>query len=690
MELGISDAHEGILVLPEEAPLGEPLRDYYGDTVFDIEVTPNRPDLLSVLGIAWEVAAQTHVKVKEPARVYPETATVSAAQRTSVTIEDRDLCPRYLAGIVERVKVGPSPAWLQERLLGAGMRPINNVVDITNYVMLEMGQPLHAFDFRKLGGGRIVVRRAHPDERLRTLDDVDRPLTPEVLVIADAHKAVAIGGVMGGADVEVTAGTTMVLLEAANFDPVSIRGTSGALGLRSEASVRFEKGLHPELAAVAARRAMALLVQVAGGRTKGLVDAYPAKRPDTRVVVTRRRVEQILGVDLPTGQVRTALMELGFTCRWVPPDRYVVRSPYWRTDVDLADDVVEELARATGYDRIETSSLAGAIPTPVNDPVRSLREQLKDAAIAAGLQEVITYALTTTEALAAVQSPEALEEHPPLRLENPMSSEQRVMRTSLRASILQAVAANLRRERGTVAIFEAARAYLSQGEDLPEERELIVGAVAGPRLGRWGEPLSEPVDLFDAKGALAEILERVGATVEFRPGDDHGLLRGRTAVLYAGDERLGVVGQVQPQLATRFGIESPVFLLELDVARLLPVIRGGVHHRPPSRFPAVIQDIAILVDASVEAGRVVQLIESSPLVGRTQLFDVYEGAPLPAGKRSLAFAVYFQSSEKTLTDADVADARRRMFRRLEHEVGPSCAAPNSPAAWRRRVSINLR
>ena len=668
-ELDLSEDHETILVLPEDAPVGAPLSDYLGDTIFDLEITPNRPDLLSLLGVAWEAGAQTGTKVSEPERAYAETASASAAQRASVTIDDRDLCSRYLAGIVERVKVGPSPGWLQERLSSAGLRPINNVVDITNYVMLEMGQPLHAFDFRKLAGGSIIVRRARPDERLRTLDGVDRALTPEMLVIADANKAVAIAGLMGGDAAEVTDATTVILLESANFDPVNVRATSTSLGLRSEASVRFEKGLHPELAAVAARRAMKLLVDLSGGRAaKGLVDAYPAKRQDTRVVVTRRRIEQVLGVDLSTTQVRAALTSLGFGCRWVPPDRYVVRVPYWRTDVNLPDDIAEELARATGYDKIEAAPLAGAVPPPVGHPVRLLRERLKDAAVAAGLQEVITYPLTTMENLARVVSPESLEVQPPLRLENPMSSEQAVMRSSLRASLLEALAANLRRERGSVALFESARAYLSRPDDLPDEREVIVGALAGVRRGRWGEPLDEAVDFYDAKGLVEDVFECCRADVEFRVGAEHGLLRGQTATIWAGDAQAGVLGQVHPQVAAAFDVAGPVFLFELDVARLLPAIREA-QHASISRFPAVMQDIALLVDAAVPAARVAAIIASSALVAGVGLFDVFEGSSLPTGKRSLAYAVSFQAPDRTLTDAEVAEARGRIVRRLEHELG---------------------
>jgi phenylalanyl-tRNA synthetase beta chain len=451
---------------------------------------------------------------------------------------------------------------------------------------------------------------------------------------------------------------------------VNVRRTSGALNLRTEASIRFEKGLHPELAAAAARRAMQLLVQYTGGRAaKGLVDAYPAKRADTRVVVTRRRIEQVLGVDLNTTQVRSALTELGFGCRWVPPDRYVVRAPYWRTDVTQADDVAEELARVVGYDKLESRPLAGSLPAPYSDPVRDLRERLRDAAVAAGLQEVITYPLTSTETLLRVQPPEALEIHPPLHVQNPLNSEQSVMRTSLRASVLQAVASNLRRERGTVALFESARTYLTLQDDLPQERELVVGAVAGMRQGRWGEPTSEPVDFYDAKGLLEETFARAGTDLSLEAAEEYALLRGRTASILAGKERAGVVGQVHPQVAAQFEIDTPVFLFEVDVEKLLPVARTAVRHKPLSRFPAVIQDLALLVDASVPAARITEAIASSALVAQATLFDVYEGVSLPKGKRSLAYQVHFQSLDKTLTDQEVADARRRIMRRLEHEFG---------------------
>jgi phenylalanyl-tRNA synthetase beta chain len=415
---------------------------------------------------------------------------------------------------------------------------------------------------------------------------------------------------------------------------------------------------------------MSLLVEHTGGRAaKGLVDVYPRKRRDTRVELTRERLVRVLGVDVGAAHVRTALTELGFGCRWVPPDRYVVRVPHWRTDVNIPDDVVEEIARATGYDKIEPLGLAGAIPQPVEALVRDLRERVKDAAAAAGFQEVINYPLTNSETLEAVVPKDILDLHPPLRLENPMSSEAVLLRASLRASVLQTAAANLRFEKGAVALLESGHIYLTQEGDLPEERERAVGVIAGHRSGRWGEPQPDSVDFFDAKGMLEALLERLGAQVEFRAGEDFGLLRGHTAAIIAAGDEAGVLGQVHPALASRFGIDGPVFLFDLDIERLLPAVSAEVKHEPLSRFPAVTQDIAILVDASVPAAGALRLIEAASLVAAARLFDVYEGAPLPKGKRSLAFSVEFQATDRTLTDADVADARRRIIRRLERELG---------------------
>jgi phenylalanyl-tRNA synthetase beta chain len=668
-ELGLSDYHEGILVLPEDAPVGAPLADYLGDPVLNIDVTPNRPDCLSVLGIAREVAALTGQTVREPPLDYAEEGR-PAKERAKIEIADRDLCARYCATIIDGVRIGPSPAWLQERLLAAGLRPISNVVDVTNYVMLELGQPLHAFDFAGIGGRRIIVRRSRPGETITTLDGSARPLAPDMLVIADANEAVAVGGVMGGAASEVNDNTTTVLLEAANFSAASLRRTSAALRLRTDASVRFEKGLSPELAMVGVRRATRLILELAGGQAApGVIDVYPGRQRVTRIAVTKERLRRILGVQLPVSQVRQTLTSLGFGCRWLPPDGYVVRVPYWRTDVRIADDVAEELARVIGYDELPSTTLAGVIPSAMPNPARRLREQVRDMLVSAGMQEVITYSLTDVESLAKVLSPETLAAHPPMRVANPMSREQEYLRTTLRSSLLETLAANLRyRQTGTVALFEAARLYMPRQDDLPQEVECLAGVVSGARPDRWGRP-GENVDFYDAKGYLDFLFDRLGLSPTYEEARDFALLPGRSAEARLDGRSLALVGQVHPRVLSAFDIEEDVFLFELDLEALLPHTGKPRRYRPLSRFPTVEEDIAIVVDEGVPAAQVQGIIETSSLVQRAVLFDVYTGPPVPAGKKSLAYSLAYQSSEHTLTDANVQRERRRIIERLTRLVG---------------------
>ena len=680
-ELGLSDYHEGILVLPADAPMGTPLDEYLGDTILDLDITPNRPDCLSVLGVAREVAALTSAwgggasgggsSVREPPHTYPEEGPL-IQEKVSVEIADPDLCSRYVATLIEGVKVGPSPAWMQERIVAAGMRPINNIVDITNYVMMELGQPLHAFDFERIGGGKIIVRRARPREPLTTLDGVQRRLDPEMLAIADATKPVALAGVMGGADSEVSDATTSVLLEAANFNNITIRRTSNALKMKSEASSRFDKGLSPELAAFGARRATKLIVELAGGRAAhGIVDVYPGKAPETRIEVRRSRIQQVLGIDPPTSRVRSVLAALGFGCRWQPPDTYQVLVPYWRTDVRIPDDVVEEVGRIVGYDQIPVGLVRGAIPPAPPQALRELREQVRDALAGAGMQEVITYSLTTLETIQRVVSPEALAASPPLHMANPMSSEHEWLRPSLRASLLRTLAANQRQREGPVALYEVARVYLSQGQDLPREPEHAAGVVSGRRLDRWGHVTEEDLDFFDAKGYLEHLFARLGVTPTFEEGEEFALVPGRTARIMLGERAVGVLGQVDPRLAAAFDIEGDVFLFELVLDEVLAVLSGREARRyePVPRFPPVVQDLAVVVDEAVTAAQVQSLIQAAALVRRAQLFDVYTGEPVPAGKKSLAFSVTYQSPDHTLTDEEVARAHRGIVERLKRQLG---------------------
>lgn len=673
-ELGLSDSHEGILVLSDAAPVGHPLSSVLGETVFDLDLTPNRPDLFSVLGIAREVAALTSQTVRDPSIEYKESGT-GIKDRAHVEISDPDLCPRYVAALIENVKIGDSPAWMQERLTAAGMRPINNVVDITNYVMLEMGQPLHAFDFKKLRGGKIIVRRARPGEKMVLLDGRERELAPDTLVIADAEGPVAIAGVMGGANSEISPKTTAILLESANFAGPNIRRTSQALKVRTDASVRFEKGLSRRLPLIAAQRAVKLIVELCGGRAaQGLVDVSSGKGKEVRITLTQERLHRILGIEIPVAQVRQVLTGLGFGARWVLSDRFVIRVPYWRTDVSIADDVIEEIARIVGYDQLPTRLLRGELPAVLPQPMIVLRERARDVLAAAGMQEVINYSLTDIATLSRVLGPEELASNRPLRVANPMSREFEYARTTLRHSVLKSLASNAPGNPGVIALFEAGRAYLPQPDDLPHEIETVCGAVTGRRPGRWGEPTGESAGFYDAKAFVERLLSELRVGAQFEDAVDYAFLPGRTAAVMTSGQRIGLVGQVHPRVVAAFDIKADVAMFEMDLEALLPHVAEIVHYRPVPPYPPVEQDMAVIVDANVPAAHVRTLIESFPLVRAASIFDVYTGPPIPRGRKSIAFSVSFQSEKKTLEDKDVARERGRIVARLRQELAAELRA----------------
>ncbi len=669
-ELGMSDSHEGIVVLPADAPVSQPLSSVLGETVFDLDLTPNRPDLLSVLGVAREVAALSGSKVRDPSIEY-EAAGKPIKELAHIKIVDADLCPRYVAAIVEGVKIRESPPWMQARLVAADMRPINNIVDITNYVMLEMGQPLHAFDFARLGGRRIVVRRARRGEQLTLLDGSRRDLSPDMLVIADADRAIAVGGVMGGADSEVTAKTRTVLLESANFHGPSIRRTRQALKTETDASKRFEKGLSTHLPPIAAQRAVKLMVELCGGRAaQGLIDVAPGKAKDIRIILTQERLHRVLGIDLPVAQVRRVLEALGFGCRWVPPDRFIVRVPYWRTDVSIADDVIEEVARIVGYDELPTTLLRGELPAAQPQPLSELRDRVRDILAASGLQEVITYSLTDLPTLQKVLPPEELEISPPLHVANPMSREFEYARTTLRGSALEALSKNARTTGGgLVALFETSRVYLARPDDLPQEVETVCAVVSGRKPDRWGQPTGDPAGFYEARAHLDRLLAELRVSAEYREAVDYAYPPGHTAEVSVNGTRIGLVGRVHPRVVSSFDIKQDTAMFELDLEALLPHMPEAVHFRPVSQYPSVEEDLAIIVDADVPAGRAIKLIERSDLMRSASVFDVYDGPPVPKGKKSLAFSISYQSDNRTLSDAEVVKERERIIERLRRELG---------------------
>ncbi len=672
-ELGLSDAHEGVLILPDEAEVGQPLAAVLGDTILDLEITPNRPDCLGMLGIAREVAALIEQPLRLPDLAYREEGPDVTGQ-AQVEILAPDLCPRYSASVIHGVTVGPSPSWLQARLMAGGVRPINNIVDITNYVMLEYGQPLHAFDFDTLLGQRIVVRQSRPRESLRTLDGVSRPLAPGMLVIADAERPVALAGIMGGSETEVTGGTRNVLLESANFNPISIRRSSRALRLRTEASVRFDKGLAPAMAILALRRATKLILEVCGGRaSRGVLDVYPTPREANELRLTSSEVRRVLGVELTLVQMRSVLGRLGFECR-EDGQALLVRSPEHRSDIRIPADLAEEVARLIGYDTIPTTTMAGHLPEHPPQPMRGLIERLKDLLVACGLQEVITYSLVGRGLLgkmAAGSEPGPLDA---LRLANPMTPEQEMLRTSLLPSLLECVVSNLRPDEPGLRLFEIGRIYLPRQADLPHEREMLVIAMAGPKWQRqWNEPTAE-LDFYDLKGVAEEMLDRLNlrGTRFNRVTDQNAFHPGRTASIEWKDQRLGVMGELHPSVARNFEVRVPVFLAEFDLERLLSVVGEDLLRiEPPPRFPSVRRDLALVVEEGVPVSELLDVIRRAggSLLAEVELFDLFRGRGLPPGHKSCGVALIFRSPERTLTDAEVADAEVHILEQLAAIIG---------------------
>lgn len=668
-ELGLGPDHDGILILDKKLTIGQPLADAVGDPVLVLELQPNRPDCMGVVGIAREVAAVQRVAMREPtlAKLRYELD----RKRLDVRVEDPDGCRRFGAAYLENVTIGPSPTWLQERLIAVGMRPIHNAVDITNYVMLELGQPLHAYDADRLNGHALVARRARAGEALKTLDGVERILSPDVLVIADDERSLGIAGILGGEDSEIRPTTTKIALECANFEPRGIDRTASKLGLsqQSAASARFRLALSPELVPLALARAAALLVEHAGAKIVGAVDVYPSPRPRPNVRLSFSDIPRVLGVEIPREESLDALSRLGF--RYAESgDTLVVTPPAIRTDIAIAEDIVEEVARIVGYDRIPVTIPDGPLPLHERHPLEILREQVRDRLIGFGLQETVSYSLIDPAwltRLTADGSPIAPE---PIRVQNPTSTAQSAARPTLRASLLDTAARNLR-HRDSVAIFEIAPVYLPRASDLPEERWTIGVLVAGRAEEQSWLTQPRDWDRWDVKGLLAAMAAGINAGNFSGPsGPAPGMHPGHSSTRLHDGRLALMIGQLDPRVAERWELPAETYIGEVDLASLLAVVRPRVAKAPP-RFPAALRDIALVVDESVTYGAVRDEVTGAAkdLLESVRLLDVYGGPQVGAGKKSFALRLVLRSQTGTLTDAEVEKVVSRIEGRLLHTLG---------------------
>lgn len=704
-ELGLTDAHEGILLLDTDAAPGTPLQDALGDVILDIDLTPNMARNFSIIGVAREVAALTGQKVRYPSQ---DVAAKGAAIGGQVKVEIRqpDLNPRFTAALIKGVTIGPSPEWMQRRLKLAGMRPISNVVDVTNYVMLELGEPLHAFDYDvlvKRAGGKpptILTRLPERGEKLTTLDGVERELDPYTILVADNAGALSLGGIMGGAESEVHDGTTSVLLEAASWNFINIRQTLSAQRNRgaeisSEAGARFSRGVHPAQASVGLRRAIELMRQIGGGEVaQGIVDEHPNPYPEVTVDLPLSEIGRWVGIEVSQDEAARILEGLEFRVERVGKDAIRATAPDHRLDIgylnfesdaDIAEtiaraDLLEEIARIYGYDRIPTTMISDVIPPQRANPRLTRDEQIRDLLVTAGLTEVINYRLTTPEREARLVPPGAASDWPDVpyvTIANPISADRAMMRHTLLAGVLEVVASNAR-WRSRQAVFELGSVYLPvEGQELPDEPRRLCLALTGERaLPAWqagadAEP--EMMDFYDLKGVVEALAHGLHlSNVKVEAGQHSTFFPGRVAMLRSGKRRIGHFGELHPLVREAYGLpDQPVLVAELDVEALQASIDDEYQIAPISIYPAIYQDIAVIVDESAPAAEVEAVIREAggSLLRDARLFDLYRGEQIGEGQKSLAYALTFQSDEKVLKDKEADRAREKITQSLERRLG---------------------
>jgi phenylalanyl-tRNA synthetase beta chain len=682
-ELGISEDHEGIILLDDDAVPGTPLVEYMGDAVLDIDITPNIARDANILGVAREAAALLETDLREPETEVPWTGP-PIDQMVSLDIRQPELNPRFVAGLIEGLEIGQSPYWLQRRLRLCGVRPINNLVDVTNYVMLEIGEPLHAFDYdvlvERAGGAAptIITRTAAEGESLTTLDGVKRELEPFTVLVADSAGALSIAGVMGGEESEIGPETRRVLLEGAAWEFINIRKTMGSLRMSSEAAYRFSRGVHPNVAEIGVRRGLRMMHELAGGAVaEGLADAYPLPPTTPQVRFEASEVRRWLGLEMEPQEIASILVRLDFDVT-IEGNALVVSPPSYRLDIGEGvigmADVMEEIGRIYGYDRIPSRMIEDEIPRQPTDVRLEKEERVRDLLVDLGLQEIVSYRLTTPDKEARIVAPGmAVDSAPYVRLANPISAERDVLRHSVLASMLEAIEVNAHvRER--VALFELGPVYLPQpNQELPAEPERLVVALHGQRDPRsWLEADPGVYDFYDLKGIVEGLLSGLRlAPVAYRPAEHPSFHPGKCAAVEVGGVRMGIMGEIHPLVAERYEFEeAPVVAASFDLESILDRFTDRFDANPVPPYPPVLEDLAVIVDDSVPAGEVEAVIRRAggQLLHDMRLFDLYRGEQLGAGKKSLAYSLVYQAPDRTLTDGEVGNIRESIIKELDRSL----------------------
>lgn len=666
----------GIFILPSDTPVGIPAKDVLGlnDVVLEFELTANRADCFSVFGLVREIAAITGNKPHFPEIKVNEDDNTKLNDIFSVEIADPDLCSRFSTRMLKNVKIGPSPEWMQQRLEGAGIRSINNVVDVTNFVMIELGHPMHAYDYDKITGKKLIARRAIEGEELHTLDDTSRKAKGEMLVIADSEKAAGLAGIMGGFETEITDTTTTVVLESADFYGPCIRRTARACGLSSEASGRFERGVDSETTIKALDRA-AQLLQEMGACTvcEGIVDVYPNPKQANYVTFTPEQINNHLGTNIAKDVMLNIITSVGFDVTKDENDEITVKVPSWRNDVTCMADISEEIARLHGFDKIKSTLPNGVSMQGTQSAKQTFIDKVKASLSSQGLYETISFALTNEETFNKLNIPQDSPLRKAVPIMNPLSDEYPLVRTTLLSSIFDNLARNLARKNDDVALFEVGSVFFPKAlpvTELPDEVVKIAGAITGRRNAQGWNQTNDMVDFYDAKGIIEELLANLRVTrYTVEAGTHYAMHPGKTALFKKGRDVIATVGEVHPAVLSAYGITKPVYIFELDATTVMKYMAKDLKYKALPKYPATSRDLAMLVDVDVNAADIEKAMTKAAGQNLTQitLFDVYTGKQVEEDKKSLAFSLTFQSNDKTLTDAEIDPAIEKIVAKLQKD-----------------------
>ncbi|MBU5485476.1 phenylalanine--tRNA ligase subunit beta [Clostridium sp. MSJ-11] len=665
-ELGIGgeEAAEGLLILPQETPIGKDIKEVLGldNAVIEFEITSNRPDCLSVVGMARETGATLGVEYKQPETNYVSKCKENINDILKVEIRD-DLCRRYMSRGVKNVKIAPSPAWMQERLMEAGVRPINNVVDITNFVMLELGQPMHAFDAREITSNSIIIERAKDGEKFTTLDEVERDIDSNILCIKDGDRAVALAGIMGGLNSEVKEDTAEIIFECANFEGTNIRVSSKKLGLRTEASSKFEKDLDPNLVQIAIDRACNLVNELGAGEVmEGTIDVYPNPLKTNIIEVDSKWINKFLGIEISKESMKEYLDRLELKTE-IEEEKLIIKVPTFRSDINIKEDVAEEIARIYGYNNIPTTLLKSTSERGGKTKKQHLQDSIVEVLIGSGLNQSISYSFVSPKVFDKVLIPKESPLRNVVKIRNPLGEDYSIMRSTSIPSMMEALARNYSRSNERTRLFEIGKVYLPKESEyeLPEEINIAT-------LGIYGD-----VDYLDLKGIVENIVDSLDIKdVSYkRESENPSFHPGKTAKVFIGQKLLGTLGEIHPDITDNYDIEERCYIAELNLDLLYQYANVNKAYKPLPKYPAVTRDIALIVEDEVMVQDIEDIIakQGGKMVESIKLFDIYKGKQIEEGKKSVAYSIVYRLENKTLTDGEVNKVHDKIVRTLENRLG---------------------